>query len=119
MAVLNFSAARSQHLAWKAKLQDFLEGRATLTEKQAASHTDCELGKWLYSTGLDRFGSLTGTKELEKVHAEMHATIKRIIQLKAAGNSAAAAQEFNKVGPASDKVISLLKGMEVQVKMTQ
>ena len=110
--MLDFALARSKHLDWKTGLRSFLDGRHGLTEAQAVSHKDCELGKWLYSEGLGRYGHLTGMQELEQVHVELHAIVKKVVQLKDAGNAAAAQQEFVRLGPVSDKIIALLKDIE-------
>ncbi|HUJ95802.1 MAG TPA: CZB domain-containing protein [Terriglobales bacterium] len=115
MTVLDFSLARSQHLTWKTKVRDFLEGRATLTANQATSHKDCDLGKWLYGTGMQKFGSTPGMKDLEKVHANMHASVKQILSLQGSGKKEAAQEEYKKFDGLSDKVISLLKAVEKHV----
>jgi methyl-accepting chemotaxis protein len=110
--MLDFALARSKHLNWKTKLRSFLDGGHALTETQALSHKDCELGKWLYSEGLGRYGHLTGMQELEQVHVELHAIVKKVVQLKNAGNATGAQQELIRLGPVSNKIIALLKDIE-------
>jgi methyl-accepting chemotaxis protein len=114
MSTLDFALARSRHLDWKDKLKSFLEGRGTLSEAEATSHKDCELGKWLYSQGLRRYGSAPSMRELEQAHAELHATMQRVVQMKKAGNVDGAEREYEKVRPISDKVMGLLNEVEKQ-----
>ena len=109
---LDFAVARFKHLDWKRRLRSFLDGRYTLTKAQATSHKDCELGKWLYAEGLKKYGHLAGMQELEQTHVELHAIVKKVVQLKNAGNADAAQQEFSRLAPVSDKVIKLLNAVE-------
>lgn len=116
MRTLDFALARSRHLDWRTKLKSFLEGLGTLSEAEATSHKDCELGKWLYSQGLHKYGSAPSMKELEQRHAELHSIIRRIVQMKNAGDVDGADHEFKKVRPISDKVMGLLNEVEKQVR---
>jgi methyl-accepting chemotaxis protein len=109
---LDFTLARSRHLDWKGNLRSFLEGHHTLTEAQAISHKDCDLGKWLYGEGLKKYQHLSNMKELEQTHVELHAIVRRVVQMKHAGDEAGAKQEFSRLGPVSDRVIQLLKDVE-------
>jgi len=109
---LDFALARSKHLDWKTKLKSFLDGRQTLTEAQAISHKDCELGKWLYSEGLKKYGHLAAMRELEQTHVELHAIVRKVVQKKNAGDAAAAQLEFSRLGAVSDDIIKLLKDVE-------
>ncbi|PYX54813.1 MAG: hypothetical protein DMG76_20330 [Acidobacteria bacterium] len=109
---LDFALARSKHLDWKRNLRYFLEGRLTLTEAQAISHKDCELGKWLYAEGLKKYRHLSNMSELEQTHVELHAIVRRVMQMKHAGDETGAKQEFSKLGPVSDRIIQLLKDVE-------
>ena len=63
---------------------------------------------------LDQFGSMPEMQELEKVHQDMHATIKKIVTLKNDGDVMAAQNEYEKIEPASAHVVgclTILKGM--------
>jgi methyl-accepting chemotaxis protein len=109
---LDFVLARAKHLDWKIELTSFLEGRHTLTKAQAISHKDCELGKWLYAEGLKKYGYLPSMQELEQTHVELHAIVRKVLQMKHAGNEAGAEQEFSRLRPVSDRIIKLLKDVE-------
>ncbi len=113
---IDFSLARTAHLAWKARLRSFLDGKQTLTEAQAVSQRDCDLGKWLYGEGMAKYGTLSEMRELERVHADLHGTVKRIVELKRSGNAPAAEQEFTKIDPISHRIIALLTTIEQKVK---
>jgi chemotaxis protein histidine kinase CheA len=112
---LDFASARSKHLLWKSRLQDFLDGKSTLTINEAGSHKDCALGKWLYSSGLQQFGNLPEMKQLESLHQQFHGAVREVISLKTSGNTAGAERELVQVESLSGQIVSLLTGLERQV----
>ncbi len=112
---LDFESAKLAHLAWKARLRSFLDGRESLTHKEAVSHHDCVLGKWYYSEGLANYGEVPGMKEIEPPHAEMHQLIKQIITLKSEGKTHEAEKLYKKVEPLSEQIIGLLDDVEQQL----
>ncbi|MBL3528792.1 MAG: CZB domain-containing protein [gamma proteobacterium endosymbiont of Lamellibrachia anaximandri] len=109
---LDFESAKSAHLSWKARLRAFLDGRESLSHKEAVSHHDCVLGKWYYSDGIKTYGDIPQMKAIDKPHAEMHRIIKDIVTLKEKGQTADAEALYQKVGPLSDEIIGLLVGVE-------
>ncbi len=112
---LDFTLAKSKHLAWKGKLRNFLDGSEALTMDQAVSHRDCDLGKWLYSSGLAEHGHLPAMQTLEKFHAEMHGNVKDCINHKNHNDSQAASQDYNAVSGLSDKIVGLLGEIESSI----
>ena len=115
-AHLDFEGARSKHRLWKGRLQDFLDGKSTLSQAEAVSHTDCALGKWLYGEALKEFGNISQLKQLEQVHKDVHTLIKQIVLHKSAGEQSQAEALFHQVGPLSDQIIALLDQIETVVK---
>ncbi len=111
----DFSTARSKHLKWKSRIRDFLDGKESMDESQAVSAHDCDLGKWLYGTGMSKYGQLASMKELESVHSQLHATVKKIVSLKNSGNQAGAEAEFPKIEQFSQRVVELLRQIEQEV----
>ncbi len=109
---LDLSKAKAAHLAWKARLREFLDGKGTLTLKEAVSHKDCVLGKWYYADGLANFGHLEEMRELEAPHAELHQLIRRIIELKEAGDMAQAEMVFRQIEPLSKEIVAMLDAVE-------
>jgi methyl-accepting chemotaxis protein len=112
---IDFSVARVKHSSWKVKLRGFLDGKPGLTVEQATSHTECDLGKWLYAEGLKKYGSLPEMKSLEKEHAEMHKIVKAVMTLKTSGKTKEAEAEFLKIEPLSKRIVDLLSAVEQKV----
>ncbi|MBF0152177.1 MAG: CZB domain-containing protein [Magnetococcales bacterium] len=111
----DFGYAIVKHRAWKQKMRDFLDGKEKLTLGQMVSHKECDLGKWLYSEGLKKYGHFPEMVEMEKIHAELHTVIKEIVRLKEAGEPLAAEKEYTKVEPISEQVVCYLLAIDAKV----
>jgi chemotaxis protein histidine kinase CheA len=109
---LDFESARYKHLLWKVRLRAFLDGREALSEAQAVDHTQCDLGRWLYTNGLKEYEHLPAIHELEQAHAQLHLIIRQILELKQSGEKQAAEQEMTKVEPLSQRIIELISEVE-------
>jgi methyl-accepting chemotaxis protein len=81
MSSFDISMGKIAHVKWRVKLADFLYGQENLTEADVKSHTDCDFGKWLYSTGLKEFENKPAIRSIEQEHKMIHDEIKRIIAL--------------------------------------
>lgn len=108
----DFMAAKLKHTMWKLHLREFLDGKAGLTGAAATSHRDCDLGKWLYSEGLAKYGSIAEMKQLEAKHAELHAVVKQIMDLKASGRNSDAEAAYARIDPLSKQLVTLLAAAE-------
>jgi methyl-accepting chemotaxis protein len=112
---LNIAAAKSKHLSWKTRIRSFLDGKESLTMKQAVSHRDCDLGKWIYSEGITHLGESDTFNKLEKCHAGLHADIKEIISLKDQGKNSQAEDHYRNIESASGKVVRYLSTIEKEL----
>ncbi len=109
---VDLSAAKTAHLAWKGRLRSFLDGEGSLTTAQAVSHHDCVLGKWYYGEGLENYGQLAEMQELDAPHAELHHTVKRVIELREAGRPDEAEAEYARIESLSHRIVNLLESIE-------
>ncbi len=113
---VDFDDIRFKHLQWRSRLRDFLDGKATLTEAQAVSERDCALGKWYYADGFKKFGTIPEMKLIEQPHTELHRLVREIMNLKNAGDMNAAEKAYNRIGPLSEKIVSLLDVIEKKAR---
>jgi methyl-accepting chemotaxis protein len=113
---LDFSAAKSAHLAWKARVRNFLDGNSSLSHDEAVSHRDCMLGKWYYSEGLARYGHLETMQQIGPPHEELHKLIRKIILLKEEGRQQESESLYNRIGVLSDEIIQLLNNVEATLQ---
>jgi len=117
--LMDFALARRGHLEWTDRLRQFLDGKITLTVDQAGSYKECALGKWLYSKGLKEYGDIAEIVEVERIHAEFHALVKQIVDVKEADRGAQAEQAYADVRRASTRIIELLTQAERKVTESQ
>ncbi len=117
--MLDFSQARVKHQHWLGRLREVLDNKTVLTAQQASSHTECALGKWLYSVGLKNYSDLPEIHLVERTHAEFHDLVAKILGLKEQGHQAEAEQAFQQLGPLSSKIIALLTELERKVLYSQ
>ena len=82
MAGLDFDSIITKHKDWKTRLRSMLDGKGGLSINDAVSHKDCDFGKWLYSEGKTKYGSLNELDILEKSHTQMHAKVREVIEKK-------------------------------------
>ncbi|CAK0764039.1 methyl-accepting chemotaxis protein [Gammaproteobacteria bacterium] len=112
----DFEAAKIAHLAWKTRLRSFLDGTGPLTRDQAVSHHHCQLGKWYYSEGLEKYGHISAMRQIEQPHAELHNTIKEVLRLKETGNIKGAEAEYTKVEAISKHIVELLGKVQANIE---
>jgi chemotaxis protein histidine kinase CheA len=117
--MLDFSQARVKHQHWLGRLREVLDNRTSLTAQQAGSHTECALGKWLYSIGLKNYADLAEIHLVETTHADFHAQVAKILGLKEQGHTAEAEQALRQLGSVSSKIIALLTELERKVLYSQ
>ncbi len=112
---LDFSLAKLHHQLWRMKLRLFLDDQEKLTLAEAVSHTECELGKWIYSTGQAEYGTESEMVNLERVHAHLHREIREVVSLKNSGKTDEAEAEYQKIVPLSIEVLDFLEKMNQKV----
>jgi uncharacterized metal-binding protein YceD (DUF177 family) len=72
----------------------------------------------MYAEGLQHYITISEMKSLEKVHINLHETVKTIVSLENEGKAAEADAEYLKIGPISDEIIDLLTVIEKKVSAT-
>jgi methyl-accepting chemotaxis protein len=116
---IDFEVAKSAHLAWRARLRGFLDGRESLSRQEVVSHQDCVLGNWYYGSGISKYGHIPGMREMEGPHTELHNIIREIVTLKEKGQDAEAEEQFTRIEPLSKQIVGLLNQVEETVAREQ
>ncbi|MCB1849801.1 MAG: CZB domain-containing protein [Gammaproteobacteria bacterium] len=106
---LVIAQAKAAHVALVGRLRDFVDGKSQLKEEEAVSHHHCDLGKWYYGEGMQRFGQLSEFMEIEPPHQAIHELMKRIIKLRSQGDQAAAEQACKEVSVRSKEISQRLE----------
>jgi methyl-accepting chemotaxis protein len=114
-AELDFENAINAHLAWRARVRNFLDGRGSMQKQEVVSHHDCTLGKWYYSEGLEKYADFEEMQALEAPHARLHAIIGEILGCKERGELNQAEQLFEELSELSDSIVSLLENLRAKL----
>lgn len=113
---IDFNTARTNHIIWMTKLQDFLDGKQVLSEEEVLSCHDCDLGKWLYGDAITNYSDILEMPQLQQEHMTLHENIKQVINQKNSGNPELASQTLAGMQEVSKKIIDLLNVIEEKVK---
>jgi methyl-accepting chemotaxis protein len=111
----DFPAIRLMHMFWKQRLTDFLNGKEIATTVHL-SHEKCDLGMWIYSDGMAKYGKMPEMQDLEKTHKEMHLVVERVMKMKRSGSVSDLEQELAKIEHLSQRLYSLLIIIEDRFK---
>jgi len=109
---LDFESAKSAHAAWKVKLREFLDGKASFDADEVGRNDKCALGKWLYSPQMKRYSQLPELKQLEKAHTDFHKQAQKVIVLKRSNNAEQAVRELENLETLSGPILSLIDGLQ-------
>jgi methyl-accepting chemotaxis protein len=107
--------AMAAHLGWKTKIRGFLDGKGSLDHKVAFDHTACGFGKWYREIGLVEFSDVPEMRQVEKPHKDLHDLIRQIAELKERGDIESAEREYEKVGPLSEQIVSIMQKIEQKI----
>jgi methyl-accepting chemotaxis protein len=111
--IFNFAHARRTHRQWKGTVAAYVAGMDVAFNKEVAyDHTKCALGKWFYGPDGQQYYHLPEMKEVEKYHAELHATIKLIIEASEANDIETQEREMKRLDELSHIVINKLTEAE-------
>lgn len=116
MSSFDFLKAKSAHLNWRLRILGLLNGEGTLTRDQVVSHKHCDLGKWLYSEGLDKYKEIPEMIDLEKVHKDLHTSISKVVELKEKHLIKEARDEYEKMRETSEILIQIIDVLVTKLK---
>lgn len=115
-----FANARRAHRQWKGTVMAYVEGlNVDFNREVATDHTKCALGKWFYGPEGQQYANMSEMQNLDKYHAEVHATIKRILDAQDLHDFDTVKTEFHNLDVASDKVVDSLTRVEQTLAQQQ
>lgn len=108
----DFASAKRAHRRWRVNVRAYINDVDVQFNKNTATDPRaCALGQWLYASG-QRYQHLPAYQALEQAHAELHAFIGSILQLKDIGDMEQANQLIEGMRPRSDEVIACIDALE-------
>jgi hypothetical protein len=119
VAGLNFMTAIEAHIKWKTRLENYIQGNSTedLKADVVCRDDQCPLGKWIYSTGGQRFGTIDTFGDMKGQHALFHQCAGRIVETAQAGKKEEAMRllQYGDYVRASEQVKRLLAKLYVRL----
>ncbi len=116
---LNFMTAIEAHIKWKSRLETYIQGtsKEDLKVEVVCRDDQCPLGKWIYSVGGERFGTLDTFGDMKGQHALFHQCAGRILQTAQAGQKEEAMRllQYGDYVRASEQVKRLLAKLYVRL----
>ena len=110
---LDVNTARLAHLRWELALEASVEGSGEHAPLQG--HEDCELGHWIYGTGLARYGKHNSVWQLKSTHKRFHHLAAETAVAVAAGAQDQAREAMASVRRLSGEILYLLTSLELDV----
>jgi len=112
---VSFEQARIKHATWKVTVRDFLDDKIKLESDKIVSHTLCDLGKWYYSEGKEKYGTLEAMRQMEVKHEKLHKIIRDIYDFKMCNDLDMVEDLYFDLMDTSDKVVFFLQQAENEI----
>ncbi len=116
---LNFKTAIEAHIKWKARLEDYIQGRSQedLQVEVVRRDDQCLLGKWIHGSGGERYGAVEAFAEMQEAHADFHRYAGMVLAAAQAGDkiNALAMLQHGAYVRASERVKMLLARLYVRL----
>jgi methyl-accepting chemotaxis protein len=77
---------------------------------------DCAFGKWYYSEGKEKYGSLREFTSIESPHEKLHAQVKEAIRYRQAKEFDRAENCYDQVAAISAEIVQKLTALEDKVQ---
>ena len=113
----DFEAALVKHMLFKSKLRSFLFGSSTNQAPIRDPHA-CSFGRWIAERALTTYGHLPESRELDRLHVQIHQTANRLMDLHQQGHSDEAISGLVEVNAIADQITRLMRTMEAKLRST-
>ncbi|WP_165963487.1 CZB domain-containing protein [Hymenobacter radiodurans] len=111
----DFEMAQVRHLLFKSKLRSALYGSGT-DEAPIRDAQVCALGVWIRERALITYAHLPESRELDKVHQQIHQEANRLLDLHQQGKVEQAIAGLTSVQGYVDEITRLLRTMEQKLR---
>ena len=110
---LDFNATRLAHVRWEMALELLVRGEGTAGSLHG--HEDCDLGKWIYGTGLKSYGKHDSIWHLKTAHKKFHAAADDTLSALAAHDLAGVERSISLVRKLSGEILFQLTSLELDI----
>ena len=114
---IDWGVVKMKHLSWRMRFRSMLNGGSgKLEEIQVKDHKECEMGKWLFSVGTEKYGRDSAFKLLAEKHHELHRLAGTCYTYFADNNFKKANETMNEVLTVSDELMNLIDEFKAHVE---
>jgi methyl-accepting chemotaxis protein len=103
---------RKAHRSWVGRIERMISGTERIDSATLGDHTSCALGKWYYGPSRRQYAGAAAFREIERPHADMHASVKRAVAECEAGNTAGAKSALAEIRRQSEAVVRGIDSLE-------
>ncbi|MBF0437228.1 MAG: type IV pili methyl-accepting chemotaxis transducer N-terminal domain-containing protein [Magnetococcales bacterium] len=107
-APFNVEKIKGAHLKWLGKLENVVRGRAQLRPEEVASGRECDFGKWYYSDGSERYGTLDIFQQVGTIHLQVHEVARETVRLAGSGYTEQADEKMKHFNRIKDELFEAL-----------
>ena len=100
-------------MRWELALEEMLNGNTS--GQQLHGHEDCDLGTWIYGTGLKKYGKLSSVWRLKTVHKQFHQVADQTARTCATMSPQQIQARKEQVRALSGEILFLLTALELDV----
>lgn len=111
----DFEMAQVKHHLFKSKLRSALYNSGTAEEPIRDAQL-CALGVWIRERALVAYAHLPESRELNKVHQQIHQEANRLLDLRQRGDADQAIAGLTTIQVYADEIIRLLRTMEHKLR---
>ncbi len=79
--VFDISNIKAAHMKWVKSLQNLFSDKIQMTPEEVTVHTECDLGKWLYSDAGKQFVTEPAYALVDTFHKNVHITAHEMVKL--------------------------------------
>jgi PAS domain S-box-containing protein len=109
----DFEQAKQFQLDWMRDVKNFIEDKEDINQAEVTSHLESKLGKWYYTKGKEKYGTLDPIKKFEVKQVKLHKIVKEIFEAKNDNERALAEELFEDLENNSRLMIELLNDSEI------
>jgi methyl-accepting chemotaxis protein len=113
--VMDFAAIKKGHVAWRGKLLEMFEGRATYAEEDVKNHRVCAFGKWYESPESQMFKASGSHQGVGTKHQAFHLLVADIVRLWNEKKEAQALAQYEKLIAHTGELFVMLDDLAQQV----
>jgi hypothetical protein len=114
--ILDITHARLLHLKWASQLSRLFRNFGKGVALQ--SHAECDVGVWIRTTGLRRYGHIDEIRQLDAIHVRFHDAANQTISHLQQKQFGKAQEHYEIVNTLSREIIYLLTIIEYRLEMT-